>query len=300
MMARKEINIFGTSFLDLLSGALGAVIILFIIVPKMTNTEHDVIQKLKELEDVAGNIEDILSKLENTVPKETLELIETELNELRQQTDVLRKELVELKEEVKAVQDENDDLHRQVEEKERELEQLRQQVSDVTEKLKEADRRNSTANTVEKTLGVFARFGILCRWEETDADVDIGVQKFGGTPEHCWRMHPSKPWGILGEDVRERTFDENERFELFYVPEIVPDVYTAWANIYDGSRGQRANVHATLIFHPGKPDEMRHEIGPFSLSGSMVKCFVTFRLSESGFEILPHREPVWGDGRVIK
>lgn len=34
-MARREINIFVTSFLDLLSGALGAVIILFIIVPKI-------------------------------------------------------------------------------------------------------------------------------------------------------------------------------------------------------------------------------------------------------------------------
>ena len=31
-MARKEINVFGASFLDLLSGALGAVIILYILV----------------------------------------------------------------------------------------------------------------------------------------------------------------------------------------------------------------------------------------------------------------------------
>ncbi len=36
LMARKEINVFGTSFLDLLSGALAAVIILFVIVPKLS------------------------------------------------------------------------------------------------------------------------------------------------------------------------------------------------------------------------------------------------------------------------
>ncbi len=299
-MARKEINIFGTSFLDLLSGALGAVIILFIIVPKMTNTEHDIVQKLKELEDITGNIEDILSKLENSVPKETLKLIATELNDLRHQTEVMQKELAELKKDVKAVQDENEQLRKQVEGKDRELEKLRKQVASVTEELEDANRRNSTANTIEKTLGVFAKFGILCRWEETDADVDIGVQKFGGTPGHCWRMYPSKPWGILGEDVRERDFDEDERFELYYVPKIVPDLYTAWVNIYEGSRGKHANVYATLIFHPGKPDERRHEIGPIDLYGSGHKCFVTFRLSDNGFEILPHREPIWGDGRVIK
>ena len=45
-MARKEINIFGTSFLDLLSGALGAVIILFIIVPKMSVQQQEALQEL--------------------------------------------------------------------------------------------------------------------------------------------------------------------------------------------------------------------------------------------------------------
>ncbi|MCL2074293.1 MAG: hypothetical protein FWH18_10245 [Marinilabiliaceae bacterium] len=39
-MQRKEINIFSISFLDLLSGALGAVLILFIIIPKM-HSEYD-------------------------------------------------------------------------------------------------------------------------------------------------------------------------------------------------------------------------------------------------------------------
>ena len=38
-MAKKDINIFGTSFLDLLSGALASVIILFVIVPKKTSSD---------------------------------------------------------------------------------------------------------------------------------------------------------------------------------------------------------------------------------------------------------------------
>jgi len=42
MAARKEINIFSVSFLDLLSGALGAVLLLFVIIPKNASTEGEI------------------------------------------------------------------------------------------------------------------------------------------------------------------------------------------------------------------------------------------------------------------
>ena len=198
------------------------------------------------------------------------------------------------------MQDENAELKQQLEEKDLELERLRQLVSETAEQLEQAKERNSAANTVEKTLGVFAKFGVLCRWDEMDADVDIGVQKYGSSPDHCWRMYPSKPWGILGEDVRERDIDENERFELFYVPKIYPDIYTVYARVYEGSRGLSANLSTVLIFHPGKDDETRYEVPSVAVNKRKNTWFVTFRLTEYGFEILPLREPIWGDGKVIK
>lgn len=48
-MARKEINIFGTSSLDFRSEDRWVVIILFIIVP-MTRTEQDILKKTQKLE----------------------------------------------------------------------------------------------------------------------------------------------------------------------------------------------------------------------------------------------------------
>lgn len=302
-MAKKEINIFGTSFLDLLSGALAAVIILFVIVPKKTQSDIELIEKFREVEVIAADIEDLTERLKNSVPKEVLEQIETEINELTQKIEELQRQLAQMEADIKTITEENANLKQTIQEQQEEIERLRQQLADVSQRAEEAERNNSTANTVEKTLGVFAKFGILCRWEETDADVDMGVQRFGdygGTDEQCWRNYPSWPWGILGEDVRERDFDEEERFELFYVPKIHHDVYTAFANIYENSKGKHAKVHATLIFHPGKPDEQRYDVGTFILSGSQMKCFVTFRLSESGFTILGHREPHWGNGKVIK
>lgn len=299
-MGRKEINLFGTSFLDLLSGALGAVIILFVLVPKMTRTEVEMLDKVKTIEAIAVDLDELIDKLENSVPKELLEQIEKELSAMKDRIARLQTQLSELEHIADAVTKENTALREKVSEQQEEIDRLKKQLSDVSNRVQEIEENNHTANTVEKTLGVFARFGILCRWEETDADVDIGVQKFGTDEGQCWRMHPSKPWGILGEDVRERVEDTRERFELFYVPEIHPDVYTAWTNIYEHSPGMCANVYCTLIFHPGQPDEQRHEIGPIVLSGSQTKCFVTFRLTAYGFEILPHREPLWGNGRVVK
>lgn len=312
-MARKEINIFGTSFLDLLSGALGAVIILFIIVPKMTQTDMELLDRVKQVELLAGEVEELVDRLENSIPKDLMQEIEFELSELRSKIQELQNRVSELTLDVKRLNDENIELKEQVAQQQELIAELQQRLEEAELRAKESENRarvaerelehsqeSRTVNSVEQVLGVFSKFGILCRWKQTDVDVDLGVQRFGSDPEHCWRMYPSKKWGILGEDVRERGFDEAERFELFYVPEIYPETYTAWVDIYNGSSGTRAVIDATLIFHPGKPDEQRYSVPQFELSGSSSHCFVTFRLSDSGFEVLPHREPIWGEGVVVK
>ena len=300
-MAKKDINIFGTSFLDLLSGALASVIILFVIVPKKTSSDIEIIEKVKELEVVATEVQDLTAKLKESVPKDLIKDIAQELEDLRKKISQLRDKIREMEDDVKRMTEENTNLKQQVEAQAEEIERLKEQLRVAQARAAQAEKANTAASTVERTLGVFAKFGILCRWEQTDTDVDIGVQRFGDNPEHCWRMHASKKWGILGEDVRERATDESERFELFYVPEIYPDVYTAWCNVYSGSIGKEASVTATLIYHPGKADEQRYEVGPFRIQkDSPNKCFVTFQLTTNGFTILEHREPIWGTGKVVK
>lgn len=300
IMARQEINIFGTSFLDLLSGALAAVIILFIIIPKMTKEDVELLEKVKEIQEITTSIDDAIEKIKNSVPQEVFEQLSNELNGLKEDINRLNDRIAELENGIREAADENRRLREELENANTASERLKQEVAGLRQQLEEANERSKVANTVEKTMGVFARFGILCRWTETDADVDLGVQRFEPDPEQCWRMYPSKKWGILGEDVRERRAGDEERFELFYVPEIYPGEYTAWVNIYEASIAQSATVSCVLIFHPGKPDERRIELDPFTISKGPNKCFVTFRLSDSGFNIISHREPLWGSGRVIK
>ena len=69
MKKRKEINAFSVSFLDILAGALGAVIILFIVVPKIDLQD---IQKLKTLEDLemqVQSMDSLLQIVETSIPE---------------------------------------------------------------------------------------------------------------------------------------------------------------------------------------------------------------------------------------
>lgn len=298
-MGRKEINVFGTSFLDLLSGALAAVIILFIIVPKMTPDNIDALEKVKKIEAVVESIDAAIEQIKNTVPKEVYDQIEKQLNDLKQQIITLAEELENLKQDIVQITQENEQMKTVIAEKDAKIEELTKELEELRKKLEDAESKNTALNNVEQTLGVFAQFGIIVSWDELDTDVDMGVQCFS-PQEHVWRMYPSKSWGILGQDVRERADNGNELFELFYVPEIHDGVYTAWVDIYSESRGKSATVKSIMIFHPGKKDERRLELSPFTIGSHEKRCFVTFRLSDSGFEILSHREPIWGSGVVEK
>lgn len=304
-MTRKEINIFGTSFLDLLSGALAAVIILFIIVPKGMQEDPELIKQVQELKTVTNDVKEAIEKIKNSVPKEIFEKIRKEIEIANTKLAELNGKIEKLEEDIKKISSENTALKEKVKQQQEEIETLKRQIKELMATLnaekEKNEEANSIANTVEKTLGVFAKFGVLCKWNETDADVDMGVQKFGQPREQCWRNYPSKKWGILGEDVRERVDeDSKERFELFYVPRIYPDEYTVWIDIYENSVSDHANVTCIFIFHPGKNDEIKKEIGPIAISKGYNKLVATFRLSNSGFEFVSLREPIWGTGRVEK
>lgn len=124
-MARKEINVFGASFLDLLSGALGAVIILYILVPKLTIpiTEFEEQKKLSEeigklgvaIEDIADlipqqQLDAIKSQMEEVISAKTalegkVASIQKALEECRKSNEENLKKIVELQEELKETQE---------------------------------------------------------------------------------------------------------------------------------------------------------------------------------------------------
>lgn len=206
MAVGKDINTFGTSFLDLLTCALAAVIILFVIVPKAQY----------EAESSAG-------------------------------TQAERKNPYE------AVPD--------------------------------------TAGFDSKALlGIFSGFGVLAEWPQRDVVVNIEVQRYGSHPERCSSGHPLREWGVLLRETRPEA--GKNRCSLFFMPDIYPDSYTIWVELDTRSRAKRADVTATMVFHPGCPDEDRYVTGPIPLSGSNRVYIATISIADCGLIKLSHRDPL--------
>lgn len=125
MASRREINVFNIAFLDLISGALGAVIILYVAVPK------------KESE---------------MIPVEEYKSVEKEKDDLATEKTTLMTQAKKLEEEIKQLEAQNQKI-------EEELEKAKELMSSMTEK-KEVDNDQSVtakeAKDDKKSTGVKA------------------------------------------------------------------------------------------------------------------------------------------------
>lgn len=132
-MARKEINLFSVSFLDLLSGALGAVIILYIIVPKMSFDEEEALQTLQELQVEVTQVEQMMEQLENSVEKELFQELESKIKSMQEKIETLAEQVKELQQQLKDAQTKLAACEEQLEK----LKNLEQELEKVQAELKE-------------------------------------------------------------------------------------------------------------------------------------------------------------------
>lgn len=269
-MARREINIFGTSFLDLLSGALAAVIILFVIVPKMTSEQQNALEEIERLNVQVEELENLMVQIQNSVPQDIYEEIQQRMNELQNVISELTQQVENLQERLASAENENQALREEVarlrENQEqsgqlrRENERLKQQVQELEERLRQAENeQNRNGISDGKVFGMNAKIGIVCIWPE-NVDVDLYVKNLT-TGQVCYFGQKSTPFGNLMEDVRSRTSPDDDRYELFYQRTIVPGNYQIYVNIYGGENstwnGQEANVDGYVVMNPGKPNQIK-------------------------------------------
>jgi ElaB/YqjD/DUF883 family membrane-anchored ribosome-binding protein len=137
-MARKEINIFSVSFLDLLSGALGAVIILYIIIPKMTASELETIQTLDALKVEAQQVQEMMTQLQSSVDKALYEKLQEQIQSIQNNIEKLTQQVTELSAQLKDAQGKLADCEGKLEELQNvkeELDKLKQQLAECESKL---------------------------------------------------------------------------------------------------------------------------------------------------------------------
>ena len=93
----KEVHLISISFVDMLAGALGATILLFIIVPKVSFADLEKLKTLASIETSKASMDSLLLSLENVVP-------ERDYQELIQSSAVLQASIESLSTEVESVQ----------------------------------------------------------------------------------------------------------------------------------------------------------------------------------------------------
>lgn len=134
-MARKEINIFNVSFLDLLSGALGAVIILYVIIPKMSATEQETLETLQNLQVEAQEVQQMMAQLENSVDKELFAQLEEKINTMQQNIEKLTQQVTEMSAQLKDAKEKLAQCEEQLEE----LKQAKEELEEVKKRLAECE-----------------------------------------------------------------------------------------------------------------------------------------------------------------
>lgn len=246
-MARKEINVFGTSFLDLLSGALAAVIILFVIVPKMSSSDQEALREIQEADVQVAELAEMVRQLENSVPQEQYDAIMQQIEELQQTIENLSEQVNNMTQQLEQTRQENEQMRQQIE-------QQRQRMAELEEELD----RNRQASQMGKIFGVDAELGVVCLWRE-NIDVDLYVTDLSNN-ETCYFSHKTSSFGQLNEDITSRENSYDDRYELFYQRHLKPGRYRIEVNIYREASmryASSAHVEGYVSLYPGRTNEIK-------------------------------------------
>lgn len=131
-MAKRELSVFSMSFLDLLSGALGAVLILFIIVPKLTSDierQLEELEQIKELKVDAAKIENMMSELKKSVPDKIYKEMNSRVKKLNETVEELAIEVKSLQNKLAKCEDKRAKVIEQKKELERRVKELEEEIN---------------------------------------------------------------------------------------------------------------------------------------------------------------------------
>lgn len=216
MRKKKELNPINISFLDVLAGALGAVIILFIIIPKIDIQDIEKLETLKQLEAEITSIDSVLAVVQNSVPREDyktlleysskiqasltslaqeVESLQSTVSSKTKEVNVLRNEIIEKNQAIASMQQqikENKQLkaqvatmHRQIQE----LEQAEKQIASAApiappspnppEPTPDPIVKDSTPDVASQTIGINPPLAIKIDWENKKDRVRLYMNKKG-------------------------------------------------------------------------------------------------------------------------
>ena len=300
-MKRKEINIFSTAFLDLLSGALGAVLILFIIIPKLTSEQQNALEELDRLNVQSEQLAELIELARNSIPAELYEQIQAQMRQMQNTINQLTQTVQNLQQRLQRAESENEQLREQLAQTQQQLQdardcirenaQLREQLAETQRQLQDAQRRleeleperpQTSDATGDKIFGVNAKLAVACIWSE-NVDVDLWVKDLR-TGTTCYWDRKSTTFGILMEDIMSRS-DGNDRYEIFYQSQIVPGKYEISVHLFEG---RSATVDGYAVMFPATRNEQKIQFRQIRLARKDQRIIVgTLTVTENQIILEP-------------
>ncbi len=153
-MAKRDINVFNVSFLDLLSGALGAVLILFVIVPKLDSSIRLQLQELETFKSLQLNVNDInkmIDQLKGSVPKEMMSNLKSSVNNLETDITSLQDQVKSLQEQMAKSEAEKKQSVEKSKKLSEEVETLKSQMKDTNKLVVENKKLKSELEVLRKS-----------------------------------------------------------------------------------------------------------------------------------------------------
>jgi hypothetical protein len=254
----RDINIFNLSMLDVISGALGAFLIIMIILfpyyRKETIDYTEIITSLQE------RIQSLEQQQEETTAmfqaaRAEAEAAQMETQEARQALEASREEIQNLQRQVQTAMTDAEQARQQLRESQAETDVVRQQLGEAQRQL-------------ARTFLV-----IYIRWATAKHDIDLHViDPTGAEFNYTQKVIPGRP-GELSEDSQ--VGPGNEVWEIFNAP---PGTYRVFANLFN-SKGNPAipEINGRVIHRDGS-----QRLNPIRLPSTGKKLMATILVKEDG------------------
>lgn len=241
-MAKKEVNVFGASFLDLLSGALGAVIILYVIVPKLNIP----VEEFEEQQQLAEEIMELgfsIEELSEMIPLEDFEELRSRLNSISEANENLRAEMERMRARIAEMSD-VPDAEGIIEDLQQQVAELQQEVENVSDALANCEEGIAQCEAdLEKIEGESQFMVVILSWSTEYHDVDLHiVDPQGNEFMYTNRTYPNAP----GELTVDNTCGPG--YEVWNITAPPSGNYEIYANLYsrNGSGCEGSNPSNAL------------------------------------------------------
>lgn len=212
-MARKTIEVFSISFLDLLSGALGAVILLYVIVPRMTITTEE-FQEQKKLKEEVDKLGLKIEELRTAIPKDLFERLQQRIQDITETNAQLNAKAEETKTSFnKCVEEQSEALNK---------------IENLTESIRQVKQDMGQCEEDMEQLKSNIKYLLVTIYWDTEQDVDMLIKM------------PDGKFFISGSDSEITTLDNRwgPGLELWKTNSLQAGTYQVYVNLFSRNGGR--------------------------------------------------------------